>query len=124
MSARTAVLLALLFPGVAATQVPTTSPVTVTAERLLAPNAGEWLLHGRTYDNQRYSPLAQITTANVARLVPQWIFQLGGARPEGIEATPIVADGVMYLTSAYNGAWAFDLRTRKKLWSYEHKLGK
>ena len=94
----------------------------VTPGRLLSPTPGEWLVHGRTYDNQRYSPLTQITTANVARLSPRWIFQLAGAR-DGIETTPIVADGVMYLTTSHNRVFAFDLRSRKKLWQYEHKLG-
>jgi PQQ-dependent dehydrogenase (methanol/ethanol family) len=94
----------------------------VTPARLLSPTSGEWLVHGRTYDNQRYSPLTQITTANAARLSPRWIFQLAGAR-DGIETTPIVADGVMYLTTSHNRVFAFDLRSRKKLWQYEHKLG-
>src|SRR5580693_6573679 len=53
--------------------------------------SGSWLTYGHDYSNQRYSPLTQITTANVASLTPAFVFQTGVAAP--FETTPIVADG-------------------------------
>ena len=100
----------------------TTSPI--TAERLEHPARGEWLQSGRDYANQRYSPLTQITPRNVARLAPRSVLQLelpqAGA---GAEATPIVADGRLYVTSDYDVVTAFDLRTNRRLWRYAPKLG-
>jgi alcohol dehydrogenase (cytochrome c) len=95
----------------------------VTPARLLAPRPGEWLNHGREYNNQRFSPLAQINTRTVSRLTPAWLFQVPVPQGGGLEATPIVADGVMYVTTAFNSLYAFDLRTRQQLWRYEHKRG-
>ncbi len=90
---------------------------------LLHPPATEWRNHGRTYDNQRYSPLKQIDRANVSRLGLAGIFQLNVDRAHGLETTPIVADGVMYVTTSYDNVLAFDLRSQRRLWQYEHKLG-
>jgi PQQ-dependent dehydrogenase (methanol/ethanol family) len=92
----------------------------VAPNELLSPPAGEWLTHGRTYDNQRYSPLAQVTRANVAGLVPTAVYQMNVHRADGLEATPIVAGGVMYMTTSHNSVLAFDLRTQKRLWQYDH----
>ena len=97
-------------------------PKGVDAGRLLRPATGEWLNHGRTYDNQRYSPLTQIDRSNVSRLGLAGIFQLNVDRAHGLEATPIVADGIMYVTTSYDNVLAFDLRTQRRLWQYEHKL--
>ncbi len=94
---------------------------TVAPAELLTPPAGEWLNHGRTYDNQRYSPLTQVTRANVARLVPTTVYQMNVQRADGLEATPIVAGGVMYMTTSHNSVLAFDLRTNKRLWQYDHE---
>lgn len=102
-------------------------PVAASAQRsvnpseLLAPPASEWLTYGRTYDNQRYSPLTQVTRANVQRLVPTAVYQMNVQRADGLEATPIVAGGVMYMTTSHNGVVAFDLRTHKRLWQYNHE---
>ena len=101
-------------------------PATALAQRsvapseLLAPPAAEWLSHGRTYDNQRFSPLAQVTRANVASLMPTAVYQMNVQRADGLEATPIVAGGVMYMTTSHNSVLAFDLRTHKRLWQYDH----
>ncbi len=99
------------------------SATSTGADPLLRPADGEWRNHGRTYDNQRYSPLTEIDRTNVARLGLAGIFQLNVDRAHGLETTPIVADGVMYVTTSYDNVLAFDLRTRKRLWQYEHKLG-
>ena len=94
---------------------------TVAPAELLSPPAGEWLNHGRTYDNQRYSPLTQVTRATVARLTPVAVYQMNVQRADGLEATPIVAGGVMYMTTSHNSVLAFDLRTNKRLWQYDHE---
>src|SRR5690349_7901131 len=60
---------------------------------------GKWLMFGGDYSNRRHSPLTQITPQNVDRLTAQWMFQTGMAAPgRGFETTPLVADGMMYIT--------------------------
>ena len=89
----------------------------------LAAQGGDWTTYGGNDWNQRYSTLKQISTRNVAQLVPRKIFQTGIARLGSFENTPIVQNGVMYVTTPYNTAMAYDLNTNKELWRYEHKLG-
>jgi glucose dehydrogenase len=93
----------------------------VEDRRLLAASAdtANWITHGRDYSNQRFSPLRQITASNVARLVPRWIYQSGVSAT--FQATPIVVDGVMYLSLPYNHVAAIDARTGRELWRYKHK---
>lgn len=96
----------------------------VTAEMLLQAQADpkSWLTYGKDYSNQRYVTSRQISVENVRSLVPRWVYQTGG--PIGsFQTTPIVVDGVMYLTTPFNHAIAVDARTGKQLWRYEHKLG-
>ncbi len=66
-------------------------------------------MYGRTYDGHRYSPLKQINTENVARLIPVWTFQTGVL--DGFECTPLVIDGIMYVTTPWNHAYAIDAKT-------------
>lgn len=80
---------------------------------------GNWLLYGRDYSNQRFSPLGQIDTTNVKHLAPRWIYQSGVSST--FQATPIVADGVMYLSLPFNHVVAIDAVTGKELWRYNHK---
>lgn len=87
------------------------------------PTKAEWTTYGGDQWNSRYSGLNKITAANVATLVPRRIYQTGIAKLGSFENTPIVANGVMYVTTPYNSAMAYDLRTNKELWRYEHKLG-
>jgi PQQ-dependent dehydrogenase (methanol/ethanol family) len=89
----------------------------------LAAQGGDWTTYGGNDWNQRYSPLKQISTANVAQLVPRKIFQTGIEKLGSFENTPIVQNGVMYVTTPYNTAMAYDLNTNKELWRYTHKLG-
>lgn len=84
-----------------------------------ASDTGNWLLHGRDYTNQRFSPLDQINTSNVAKLVPKWIYQTGVAGT--FQTTPLVADGIMYVSTPYSHVVAVDARTGKEIWRYEHK---
>jgi PQQ-dependent dehydrogenase (methanol/ethanol family) len=84
---------------------------------------GDWTTYGGNDWNQRYSSLKSISTSNVAQLVPRMIFQTGISKLGSFENTPIVQNGVMYVTTPYNTAMAYDLNTKKELWRYEHKLG-
>jgi PQQ-dependent dehydrogenase (methanol/ethanol family) len=81
-----------------------------------------WLTYGHDYSNERYSSLAQITPQNAGSLVPAWVFQTGVAA--AFETTPVVADGKMFVTTAYDHVFAVDPRTGKSLWHYQAKLDK
>jgi alcohol dehydrogenase (cytochrome c) len=83
-------------------------------------NPSRWLTYSGDYTGRRFSPLTQITPANAARLAPQWTFQNGVVNK--FEATPIVIDGVMYVTGALNHAWAIDARTGRQMWHYQRQL--
>ena len=84
---------------------------------------GRWPTFGGNYGNQRHSPLTQITPQNVAGLRPQWLFQTEERAPgRGFETTPLVVDGVMYITGNNNTAWALDARTGRPIWSYRRRL--
>src|SRR5215467_14891985 len=78
----------------------------VTEERLRNPESANWLMNRRTYDGWGYSPLDQLTPANVARLRPVWVFSTAEARVH--EAAPIVNNGVMFVTSPNNQVIAID----------------
>jgi len=81
-----------------------------------------WLTYGRTYSEQRFSPLEQINDHNAARLGLAWYFDLDTHR--GQEATPLVVDGVMYFTSAWSKVFAVNAATGVRLWSYDPKVPK
>ncbi|MGE0668989.1 MAG: PQQ-dependent dehydrogenase, methanol/ethanol family [Sphingomonadales bacterium] len=99
-------------------------PAAVDEGRLVAADAepGNWMSTGRTYSEQRYSPLDRINAANVPQLSLAWYHDLDTTR--GIEATPIVVDGVMYTTSAWSIVYALDAATGKLLWSYDPEVPK
>ena len=78
---------------------------------------GNWMTHGRTYDEQRFSPLSQINDQNVTELGLAWFLNLG--HKFGLEATPLVVDGIMYVTSAWNVIYAVDARTGKEIWQFD-----
>lgn len=85
----------------------------------------DWLLHGRTYSNQRYSPLRQINARNVDGLKPVAIIQT--AMPVSFETTPIVVDGIMYATTGVFDnkmkIMAFDAATGARIWETTYHLG-
>ena len=109
-------------PPRAAAQAPDYTPV--TDERLRSPDDGDWLMYRRTYDSWGYSPLDQITAANVADLEPVWAASTGSRRSH--QAPPIVNDGIMFVATATNTAGtqviALDARTGDQLWLYQHRL--
>lgn len=75
-----------------------------------------WTTYGKNYAGWRYSDLKQIDSKTVKHLAPAWIFQSHG--PAGNETTPLVRDGVMYVTGTSNHAAAIDLKSGKELWHY------
>lgn len=77
---------------------------------------GSWLSYGKNYAGWRYSSLAQIDTTNVTRLAAAWILPTGVVGNN--ETTPIVDGEMMYITGPSNTAWAVDLLTGRKVWSY------
>ena len=81
-----------------------------------------WLSHGRTYGEQRFSPLAKITTANVGQLGLAWSHDIASRTARGVEATPIVVDGVMSTTGAWSHVLALDARTGKLLWEFDPQI--
>jgi alcohol dehydrogenase (cytochrome c) len=108
-------------------QIPAGANVNISDAMML--NAGsdenDWLLHGRTYDNQRYSPLKQITVDNVRSLTPVALVQTGITA--SFETTPIVANGVMYLTTPVVDhkmkILAVNAVTGERLWDVTYNLG-
>ena len=87
-------------------------------------NPSRWLTFSGDYSGQRHSPLKQVTPQNVSGLVPQWMFQtdVPGLPGRGLENTPLVVDGVLYVTGNNNQAWAIDGRTGRAIWSYRRRL--
>ena len=85
------------------------------------PKLGDWpTYHGRLSGN-RHSSLGQIHTGNVAQLAPKWIFSIPNTRR--LEVTPVVVDGVMYVTTA-NRAYALDAQSGRQIWRYQRPLTK
>ena len=94
---------------------------TVNESSIMNPG-GEWLSHGRTYQEQRFSPLDSVNRDNVDELDLVWSFKFDTAR--GMEATPIVHDGVIYVSTGWSHVHAIDARSGKELWHYDAKVPK
>ena len=94
----------------------------VTNERLLKAQEDptSWLMYGRNYSAWRYSELDEINASTVKRLVPRWIFQTGVSGK--FQATPLVFDGLMYVTGDDNHAWALDPLTGRSLWEQSSRV--
>jgi len=97
-------------------------PANVNGSRIVAADRepGNWMSYGRTYSEQRFSPLKQINDQNVPQLRLAWSYDLDTHR--GQEATPLVIDGVMYFTSAWSKVFALNAATGALLWSYDPKV--
>jgi PQQ-dependent dehydrogenase (methanol/ethanol family) len=95
------------------------APAAVNTQRIVQADKEpqNWLSHGRTYDEQRFSPLTDINDKNVKDLGLAWHFDTETKR--GLEATPIVVDGVIYTTGSWSVVFALDARTGKQLWKYD-----
>ncbi|MGH8112447.1 MAG: PQQ-dependent dehydrogenase, methanol/ethanol family [Rhodanobacteraceae bacterium] len=134
---RTATLVALTALGVvgaaaAAGQTPPESPSAAAIQdatgaidtSAIVANAGtskNWLAYGLDYASNRFSKLDQINTGNVKDLGLAWTFDLKSTH-HGVESTPIVANGIMYVTTPWNIVYALDARTGKEIWSYDPKV--
>jgi quinohemoprotein ethanol dehydrogenase len=84
-----------------------------------AASSAEWLTIGRDYAETRFSPLTQINSSNVGRLGLAWSYDTQSLR--GLEATPLVADGVMYSSADWSNVFAVDARTGRQLWRWDAK---
>lgn len=110
-------LVGILFAsGISASQV--------NEQRIVQANSdaekGNWLTHGRTYAEERYSPLKQIDVNSISKLSLAWYYDIPTKR--GLEASPIVDNGVMYSTGAWSIVYANDALTGKLLWQYDPKV--
>jgi quinohemoprotein ethanol dehydrogenase len=81
---------------------------------------GNWMSHGRTYNEQRFSPLKEINVQNIPQLNLTWYYDLDTHR--GQEATPLVVDGVMYFSTAWSKVVALNAATGALLWAYDPKV--
>ena len=100
----------------------TASFVPVTWERLVnaADEPQNWLMYSGTFDSKRYSGLDQVHNRNVHRLELKWAYQLSAL--DRAETTPLVVDGVMFITEAPSNVVAVDAATGRPYWRYEHEL--
>src|ERR1041384_7854571 len=96
----------------------------VTYERILRAESepGNWLTYSANYRAHRYSRLDQIHIGNVARLKPAWVYQIHNTQK--FETTPLVADGVMYISEPPSNVTAIDTRTSRTLWEYRREITK
>jgi alcohol dehydrogenase (cytochrome c) len=108
---RSTLALVTILPAIVAAQVPYDRIRSADRE------PESWLTYSGGYAGHRFSPLAEITPANVARLRPAWVYQV--QEPGQVQGTPLVADGVMYVTESRSRVAALDVRTGRSLWRYE-----
>lgn len=98
------------------------TPPAVSSDRIAKADRepGNWLSHGRTYSEQRFSPVDQIHRSNVEDLGLAWFHDLTDHNV--VEGTPLVVDGVMYLTGAFGKVYALDARTGTEVWTFDPKV--
>ncbi|MDE0511688.1 MAG: hypothetical protein OXI88_07885 [Gammaproteobacteria bacterium] len=82
--------------------------------------ADDWPLHGRTWSEERFLPLTQINHKNVSTLGLAWLFDMNTVR--GLEATPIVRNGVLFTTGTWSVVYALDAKTGKLLWKHDPEV--
>src|ERR1700730_1492066 len=102
--------------------------IAIIAAALPSPRAGaqspsratsNWPLHNLDLAGSRFSTLDQITPSNVASLAPRWLFQHGVIDGVSNQTTPVVVDGVMYVTDARGSVYALDAADGHLLWTYD-----
>jgi PQQ-dependent dehydrogenase (methanol/ethanol family) len=93
----------------------------ISFAEIAEPKLGDWPTYHGQLSGNRHSPLRQIHAGNVAQLAPKWVFSIPNARR--LEVTPVVVDGVMYVTTA-NRAYALDARSGRQIWRYQRPLTK
>src|SRR5438552_193770 len=111
----TASVLILAIGGIARSQAskPVDNARLTGADR----DSGKWLMYGRTYDDHRFSSLKQINEQTIAKLGLIWSRELGTTR--GLEATPLVENGVIYTTGSWSIVYALDAKTGDVRWTYD-----
>ena len=119
MITRLLTLVAFLVPLLASNQ---TLGQGVTDDMLLNAHkdTDNWRMVGRDYMSTRHSPLKQVNGSNVKRLVPKWTFSFGVLDAQN--TTPLIHDGVMYVTSSHARTFAVDAKTGGMIWQYNHPL--
>jgi len=80
----------------------------------------DWLSYGLDYSETRYSKLSQINTESVKNLGLKWTYNLESLR--GVEATPLIVDGIMYVSASWSVVHAIDVRTGKQIWTYDPEV--
>jgi PQQ-dependent dehydrogenase (methanol/ethanol family) len=98
--------------------------MTIVTQDLLSRAAGDgnnFLHTNGNYDQTRYYPNRQINISNVSKLRPAWMFQT--EVKESMETTPIVVNGIMYVTTSFSHVYAVDARTGEQIWHYKHAMG-
>lgn len=117
-----ALTLLVLYPGMTAAQNANNG---VSYQDILVglTKPDQWPTFSGDYTGQRHSPLTQITPENVHNIVSTWTFQTGTTtRGRGFETTPLLVDGVLYVTGSNNYAWAIDAQTGRAFWEYRRDL--
>ncbi len=114
------VLPAGVIAQVAATAKPRVGDVTDERLRHADQEPGNWLTHGGNWQETRYSNLSRINEGNVTALKPAWSTEFDTGR--GQEATPIVVDGVMYVSTSWSKVYALDAATGRQIWYYDPKV--
>jgi alcohol dehydrogenase (cytochrome c) len=99
---------------------PGNAPITLQQLRDGLKDPSRWLMYGGDYSAKRFSPLTQITPQNVSKMTPQWTFQTDTLGK--FEATPLVIDGVIYVTGPEDIGWAIDARTGRQIWRYRRDV--
>src|SRR6266849_7808486 len=97
------------------------SPVTQDQLNAADKNAKNFLLTNGNYAQTRFHPARQIGRDNVKNLHVAWIFQTDVK--ESLETSPIVVNGIMYVTTSFSHVYALDAKTGAQLWHYNHKMG-
>ena len=94
----------------------------IDTKRILAADdaPGDWLSYGRDYGEQRFSPLTQVNKKTVKDLELAWSFDMYTNR--GLEASPIIVDGIMYMTGSWSVVFAVDAKTGEEIWSYDPEV--
>ena len=83
---------------------------------------GNWLTYSGNYSAHRHSALDQIHAGNVQKMKPVWVYQTSSVAP--VETTPLVADGIMYLSEPPSNVTALDTRTGRPLWKFQRAVPK
>ena len=100
--------------------IPLAAQVSYDRLRKADSEPGNWLTYSGNYSAERYSQLKQITTANVKRLRPVWIYQMHTT--EKVETSPLVVDGIMFVTEPGGSVTALDTLTGRPIWMYTPRI--